>query len=120
MIRISIISPDNKMLDSCSLILQANGYEVFNASDAAGGLSIISQIHPEIIILDCCNKSSDENLRMLMSIRESNPGTSIILIKTAQMERGIDESGLVNDFLIKPFTPSELISKLKNSLAAEV
>lgn len=120
MIRITIISCDNKILETCSLILQANGYDVFSSGDPAGGLSFISQIHPEIVIIDSCSQDTNANLRMLLNIKDENPGIGIIMIKTSAMEPGIDESGLVDSFLIKPFTPSELISALKNSLHAEV
>jgi len=75
-------------------------------------LDTVERIEPNIIILDEDTagilKPSD-----VCSILKNNPKTNNIKIILASKTAQLDNS-VINDYIIKPFVPSELVSKIKS------
>ena len=50
--KILVVDDDQVILKTLSMLLNANGYKVFTASDGPGAISIFAQEKPDLIILD--------------------------------------------------------------------
>lgn len=120
MIRIAIIDQDKELLEAGTLILEAKGYEVLTSTDLTAGKQIISESHPDLVILDSIDYDSKVIFKFAESLKKAGNHISILMFKTAKMEIGIDDSKYVDDFIIKPFSPSELVSKVERYLLLNV
>jgi two-component system sensor histidine kinase ChiS len=50
--KILVVDDDQVILKTLSMLLNANGYRVFTASDGPGAASIVTQEKPDLILLD--------------------------------------------------------------------
>lgn len=120
MIRIAIIDQDKELLEAGALILEAKGYEVITSTDLTSGKLIISENHPDLVILDSITYDSRAIFTLAENLKKANDHTPVLMFKSANMEIGIDDSKYVDDFIIKPFSPSELVSKVERFLLLNV
>jgi two-component system sensor histidine kinase/response regulator len=101
--------------------LEDEGYRVVLASDGAGGISAFEQERPDCILLDVRMPGMD-GLTACEQIRALPGGDAVaIVFVTAQREvetfdRAIAAGG--DDFLTKPFRPSELVVRVQAALRA--
>ncbi|MEJ0089695.1 MAG: response regulator [Limisphaerales bacterium] len=96
--------------------LEANGYEVFDATTGQEGIVQAAQCRPEIILLDL-GLPDLEGVEVLKRIREWSRVPVIILSvrdrendKIAALDAGAD------DFVTKPFSSGELLARLRTTL----
>ncbi|OGC75639.1 MAG: hypothetical protein A2145_04315 [candidate division Zixibacteria bacterium RBG_16_40_9] len=100
-------------------LLRQKGHEVFTASDQEKAFSIIKQYHPDLIFLDYSLPSV--NLQVFLQTLKSEPEVKkiplVLLLPVAELknqESLIQKENL--SYLIKPFTPKELIVKTEEFL----
>jgi two-component system KDP operon response regulator KdpE len=96
--------------------LEANGYQVFDAATAQEGIVQAAQQRPDVILLDLGLPDMDgvtalKRLRewsrvpvVILSVRDRDPD------KIAALDAGAD------DFVTKPFSPAELLARLRVAL----
>jgi DNA-binding response OmpR family regulator len=127
--KIYIIDDDRDIVESMSMVLKANGYEVsaqYNDEDVVGN---VLKYNPDLIILDVMfPENNSAGFEIARGIKGNNKLTNIpIIMLSAVNERGIymgrltsqdiDESWLpVSIFLDKPVQPKELLQKVKSVL----
>ncbi len=100
-------------------LLRQKGYEVFTASDQEKAFSIIKQSCPDLILLDYSLPSV--NLQLFLQTLKSEPEVKkvplVLLLPIAELKK--QESLIQKEnlsYLIKPFTPKELIVKTEEFL----
>ncbi len=117
MTRIAIIDDDADILDASSLILTSNGYEVITADNPDDGYTIVKEKSPDLIILDVMMNEPDDGFFLAQKFRKENIKIPIIMYtsvsKATGLDFGISEIVPVDDFVEKPISPEELISKVK-------
>jgi two-component system KDP operon response regulator KdpE len=98
------------------VMLEANGYKVFDAATGRDGIVQAAQCRPEIILLDL-GLPDLEGVEVLKRIREWSRVPVIILSvrdrehdKIAALDAGAD------DFVTKPFGSGELLARLRTTL----
>jgi DNA-binding response OmpR family regulator len=124
--KILIIEDDPDMVMALRMPLEANGYEVFHASSGQQGLDQVSEIEPDLIILDVMMETTTAGFQVSLELRSPDPGSKYaafrnvpILILTAihtttSLRFGPDEAYLpVDDFLDKPVDPDVLLEKVR-------
>ena len=120
MTRIVIIDDDADILDASSLILTSNGYEVITADNPDDGYKIVKENSPDLIILDVMMNEPDDGFFLAQKFRRENIKTPIIMYtsisKATGLNFGVSEIVPVDDFVEKPISPEELISKVKKLL----
>jgi two-component system KDP operon response regulator KdpE len=96
--------------------LEANGYEVFDATTGQEGIVQAAQCRPDVILLDLGLPDLD-GVEVLKRIREWSRVPIIVLSvrdrendKIAALDTGAD------DFITKPFGSGELLARLRTSL----
>ena len=109
--KILICESEEVLLTAIEFRLRKNGYDIAWAKSSEEAMGKISAEKPDLFIIDIETDASD-SLAMIKEVRNSHNAKLPILIM-AEMESAetildaIEEG--VNDFLIKPFKPVELV-----------
>jgi DNA-binding response OmpR family regulator len=124
--KIYIIDDDRDIVESISMVLKANGFEVFAQYNDENVIENVSQYNPDLIILDVMfPENSSAGFNIARDLKRNNKLTNIpIIMFSAVNEQGIymglftdkdiDESWLpVTKFLDKPVQPKELLLQVK-------
>jgi len=115
-IRILIADDEPNQLELLSFNLEQAGFEVMTAADGQQALQIAREDHPDLVILDWMmpHLSGMDVCRNLRGLEETKWLPIIML--SARGEEGDRTLGLDNgadDYLTKPFSPRELVSRVK-------
>jgi two-component system alkaline phosphatase synthesis response regulator PhoP len=116
---ILIVDDEAYIQRSLSFVFKKEGYEVDIASDGEEGLEKAFELKPRIIFLDvmmpklngfnACKKiKSDEALKDTYVIMLTGKGQEI------DREKGLREGA--DEFISKPFSPKEIVAKVKGIL----
>jgi two-component system response regulator VicR len=120
-IRILCIEDDIEMIDLVKLILTRKGYEVIGAVGGQAGLETIEQVKPDLVLLDLMMPDMD-GWEVFQQMRANEHTKNIPVIVVTAKAQSIDKVlGLhiakVDDYITKPFGPSELLSSVLRVLA---
>ena len=114
---ILIIEDEKNILDFMSRTLKANGYKTTTVTSGKAGLSIINSQCPDLILLDLGLPDMD-GYDIIASVGEWTSCPIIVISartgehdKVAALDLGAD------DYMTKPFSPSELVARVKAHLA---
>jgi len=110
---ILIIEDDQHMVDLLRLTVDHAGYQVAVAMDGVQGLSLFRSIRPALVVLDLSLPGKD-GLTVCREIRKEFRTPILILTgRGEEMDRveGL-ESG-ADDYMVKPFSPLELIARIR-------
>ena len=115
-IKILVADDEPNQVELLSFNLTQAGFEVLTAPDGGVALSLIETEQPDLAILDWMmpHMSGIELCRTLRSRQESKSLPIIIL--SARGEEGDRILGLdtgADDYIAKPFSPRELVSRVK-------
>src|SRR5437763_8857205 len=111
--KILIIEDEANIVQLIRLYLEQAGFTVLAASDGAAGLELHAREHPDLVILDLMLPALD-GMEVCRRIRAwaSTP----ILMLTARQGEEDRIAGLelgADDYLVKPFSPREVVSRVK-------
>lgn len=115
-IRVLIADDEQNQLELLSFNLAQNGYAVTTASDGQEALDYAEELQPDIIILDWMmpHLSGIEVCRNLRAQPETKDIPIIML--SARGEEGDRTLGLdvgADDYMTKPFSPRELVARVR-------
>ncbi|MCU0508176.1 MAG: response regulator [Anaerolineae bacterium] len=116
-VKVVIIDDDPDFREFIQIVLEAHGYEVHEAHDAAAGLALMREVRPDLVLLDAMMSYELAGVGAIRAIR-SDPAlktTPLILISAVLSEdedRFLpqDERSMVDLFLSKPISPDELLA----------
>jgi two-component system, OmpR family, response regulator ResD len=111
--KILIIEDEDGIIHLLNLYLKNAGYEVMAAKDGADGLALHARLHPDLVILDIMLPALDgfEVCRRMRAWSKTP-----ILMLTARGDEDDRIQGLdagADDYLVKPFSPRELVSRVR-------
>ncbi|MDX1490196.1 MAG: response regulator [Pseudohongiellaceae bacterium] len=121
MAKLFVADDDQLALDLISFRLQRLGHDVSTANDGELALTEIQRLKPELIILDYVMPVISG--REIVSTLKNNPETAnipIIILTGQWREKDVMEAldlG-ITDYMTKPFSPEELIFRVKRALAS--
>jgi DNA-binding response OmpR family regulator len=111
--KILVIEDEANIVQVIRLYLEQAGYTVVSASDGIAGLELHAREHPDLIILDLMLPILD-GMEVCRRIRAW--ANTPILMLTARQGEDDRVEGLelgADDYLVKPFSPRELVSRVK-------
>ena len=114
---ILVIDDEQRIRDSCRMVLRSMGFTVETASDGLKGLDLIEEKHFDILLLDLMMPNMS-GFDVLSRVRDIDPDTVVIVITGyATLEHSIEamKKGAF-DFIPKPFTPDQLRAVVTKSL----
>ncbi|HEX2952711.1 MAG TPA: response regulator transcription factor [Bacillota bacterium] len=114
--KVLVIEDEKKIVQIIQAYLVKEGYEVVHALDGEHGLSLFQSEKPDLIILDLMlPKKSGEQI--CVQIRQLSDVPIIILsAKCSEEERIFGLKIGADDYLTKPFSPSELTARVETVL----
>lgn len=114
--KILIIDDEPSIVNLVTAYLRPEGYEVYTASDGPSGLQSARAYKPDLVVLDIMLPGMD-GLELLTRLRrESNVYVILLTAKTEEIDKIVGLSVGADDYLTKPFSPRELVARIKAAL----
>lgn len=111
--KILLVDDESEILEICQDYLKASGYDVVTAKNGAQGLISARREKPDLIVTDLSMPEMD-GIDLTRNIRKESNVPIIML--TARVEETDKLIGLeigADDYITKPFSPRELVARVK-------
>jgi DNA-binding response OmpR family regulator len=108
-----VVDDDAKIVRLVRTYLEREGFEVITAADGAAALAAFRDRHPRLVVLDLMLPTID-GLAITRVVRDESDVPILMLSArgtAADRVHGID--GGADDYVAKPFSPAELVSRVK-------
>jgi two-component system alkaline phosphatase synthesis response regulator PhoP len=114
--KILLIDDEPSIHTVITAYLKAEGYEFQSAMDGPAGLASARTFKPDVIILDVMLPGMD-GIELLANLRrESNIYVIMLTARSEETDKIVGLSVGADDYLTKPFSPRELIARIKAAL----
>ena len=111
-----VVDDDREIVDSICIFLSGEGYKALKAYDGIEALDILSENEVHLMILDIMMPKLD-GIKTLMKLRESRNIPVILLsAKSEDTDKIFGLTAGADDYVTKPFNPSELMARVKSQL----
>ena len=113
-LKVLVVDDDREIVDSIAIFLRADGYEIENNGLEALDIVMTHTVH--LIILDIMMPELD-GIKTLLKLRESRNIPVILLsAKSEDADKILGLTAGADDYVTKPFNPSELVARVKSQL----
>ena len=116
---ILVVDDDAKIVRLVRTYLERDGFSVVTAADGPGALDAIERHRPALVVLDLMLPELDGRAVIRAVRRDDEAGTTPILIVSARgstVDRIAGFEDGADDYLPKPFSPAELVLRVKSIL----
>ena len=114
--KILVIDDEQNITDLVGAYLRPEGYEVHTAMDGPAGLDAARAFKPDLIVLDVMLPGMD-GIELLNRLRrESDVYVILLTARSAETDKIVGLSVGADDYLTKPFSPRELVARIKAAL----
>ena len=111
-----VVDDDREIVDSICIFLSGEGYKALKAYDGIEALEILSENEVHLMILDIMMPKLN-GIKTLMKLRESRNIPVILLsAKSEDADKIFGLTAGADDYVTKPFNPSELMARVKSQL----
>ena len=111
-----VVDDDREIVDSICIFLSGEGYKALKAYDGIEALEILSENEVHLMILDVMMPKLN-GIKTLMKLRESRNIPVILLsAKSEDADKIFGLTAGADDYVTKPFNPSELMARVKSQL----
>lgn len=111
-----VVDDDREIVDSICIFLSGEGYKALKAYDGIEALEILSENEVHLMILDIMMPKLN-GIKTLMKLRESRNIPVILLsAKSEDVDKIFGLTAGADDYVTKPFNPSELMARVKSQL----
>ena len=115
-LKVLVVDDDREIVDSIAIFLQADGYLVRKAYNGLEALDIVMTEPVHLILLDIMMPALD-GIKTLLKLRESRNIPVILLsAKSEDADKILGLTAGADDYVTKPFNPSELVARVKSQL----
>ena len=113
---ILIVDDDRDIVESISIFLKDEGYEVLKAYNGLEALEKLNENPVHLMILDIMMPQLD-GIKTLMKLRRSRNIPVILLsAKSEDADKILGLTAGADDYVTKPFNPSELVARVRSQL----
>ncbi len=110
---ILIVNDEPSVVEVVSLYLKRDGFEVSEAADGEQALAIIDRETPNLVILDIMLPKVD-GLSVVRQVRtRTNIPIILLTARSEEMDRVVGLEIGADDYVVKPFSPRELVSRVR-------
>jgi two-component system alkaline phosphatase synthesis response regulator PhoP len=114
--KILVVDDERTILDLVTAYLRQEGYEVETAMDGPSSLKAARVWKPDLVVLDIMLPGMD-GLEVLTRLRrESDVYVILLTAKSEETDKIVGLSVGADDYLTKPFSPRELVARVKAAL----
>ena len=116
-IKVLLIEDDRSISNFITATMDREGYKIMHALNGREGLSLSTSFCPNVILLDLGLPDMD-GLDVLQKLRSwSDVPVIIISARTKEQEKVSALDLGADDYITKPFSPSEMVARVKAHLA---
>ena len=116
--KILVIEDEDSLLQLYRIVLEKEGFKVLTVHNGQEAWDLIENEHVDLVITDILMPVMD-GYEFTKLLRHSNPGMPVLMI-TAKDDFPSKNKGFslgTDDYMTKPFSPSELVARVKAHLA---
>lgn len=114
-----VVDDEESIRQPVSAYLEAEGYTVHTAADGQEALRLFQRHKPQFVILDVMLPGMD-GFEVLKHIRrESDTYVLMLTAKSEEADRVVGLTMGADDYVTKPFSPRELVARVKAILRRE-
>ena len=111
--KILVVDDEPGIIRTVQAYLEQEGYAVRTAADGPAALKIARSFAPDLVVLDIMLPGMD-GLEVLRQLHQaSNVYVLLLSAKTEETDKIIGLSVGADDYLTKPFSPRELVARVK-------
>jgi two-component system phosphate regulon response regulator PhoB len=118
---ILIVDDQDELRKLVRMTLECTDYELHEAKNGQIALELAKQIHPDLVILDVMMPGDVDGYQVCDKLKQDgSEKTPYVMLLTAKGQMCDLEQGIragADNYLIKPFSPLELIELVENALA---
>jgi len=114
--KILLVDDERSILDLLTAYLKPEGYQVFTAMDGPSALKAARAFKPDLIVLDVMLPGMDGVEVLSQLRRESAVYVILLTAKAEETDKIVGLSVGADDYLTKPFSPRELVARIKAAL----
>ncbi len=115
-ISVLVADDDREIVESIAIFLKAENYDVIKAYNGREALEKARENSVQLIILDIMMPEMD-GIRTLLKLREEKNLPVILLsAKSEDSDKIFGLTAGADDYVTKPFNPSELVARVKSQL----
>jgi DNA-binding response OmpR family regulator len=115
-IRALIVEDEQNLVGLLRLHLEREGFEVHEALDGRAALEVARRVAPDVVVLDWMLPELG-GMEVLRELRGSSDAYVIMLTaRTDEVDRVVGLSTGADDYLTKPFSPAELVARIRAML----
>ncbi|MFO1326202.1 MAG: response regulator [Rubrivivax sp.] len=120
--RVLIVEDQADIRKLIRMTLEFEDYEIHEASDGAAGLRVARDIKPDLMLLDVMMPGELDGLQVCHHVK-SDPSTrdTRVVLLTARgqaRDREVGREAGADEYLVKPFSPLQLIETIERLLVA--
>jgi DNA-binding response OmpR family regulator len=114
-----VVDDEDRIRDVVRGYLEQDDFEVLEARDGDEALRLAREFSPDVVILDVMMPGRD-GIEVLRELRTSSDVYVILLTaKDEEVDKLVGLSVGADDYLTKPFSPRELVARVKTVLRRE-
>lgn len=114
--KILVVDDEPTIVNLVSAYLHQEGYQVISALNGPQGLQLARTAQPDLMVLDVMLPGLD-GIELLSQLRrESEVYVILLTAKSEETDKIIGLSVGADDYLTKPFSPRELVARVKAAL----
>lgn len=118
--RILIVDDQSELRRLVRMTLEYGDYELHEADNGARALQLLETVKPELVVLDVMMPGDMDGYRVCDMIK-NQPGSNIkvVMLSAKGQQTDLKEGRLAgaDAYLVKPFSPLELIATVEKLLA---
>ena len=114
--KILVVDDEQSIVDLVTAYLRQEGFEVYTAMDGPSGLKAVRTLKPDLVVLDVMLPGM-EGIEILTRLRrESSVYVILLTARSEETDKIVGLSVGADDYLTKPFSPRELVARIKAAL----
>ena len=111
---IVLVEDDANIADLVDLYLRQAGFRVLQTSSGEQGLEMIRRERPRLVILDVALAGALDGLEVCRQVRAAGPTPVVMLTaRDGEIDRVLGLELGADDYVTKPFSPRELVARVK-------
>jgi len=118
--RVLIVDDQGELRKLVRMTLDFGDYELHEAEDGDRALKLANVIHPDLVILDVMMPGGIDGYQVCEKLKQRTSGSvPFVILLTARGQKDDLEEGKrvgADSYLVKPFSPLELINKVNSVL----
>lgn len=111
--KILVIDDEPSIVNLVTAYLKPEGYELYTAADGEAGLKAARAFKPDLIVLDVMLPGMDGVELLTRLRRESDVYVILLTARTEETDKIVGLTVGADDYVTKPFSPRELVSRVK-------